>query len=153
MRLHTIPDLLRAPEDDPELRLVVDALGALLGVNGPTDAEPIGEWRDSDREQQDDFETRTRSTWQLDPSRAASGTRADGLIVRAGTRAWMPGETLKTGPHDPPTWVLTFPSILGSQSPTRVLIAATLADAVDQIDAGYPMPDWWVTIRIGAAHQ
>ncbi len=147
MRFVTITDLLTYEpgqpgneEADREHTEAVDAVRHLLvkgiPVNPPRDG--LGDWRKARAAERETWTV--PEFWTLDHD---SAWRRDGVTV---ARGW-PGHWAPPSVLEPMPWTVTFPPLRGSASPCDVVRAPDLATAMAAVDARWPCPAWWSTLR------
>lgn len=138
MRINSIPDLLAAPVDDEEARLVCEALAERLNLASLPGA--LDRWRERRAAEIAALDERVRTrAWTLFGDQSAQ--RRDGLSLGV---PWT-----GSPPTQPASWAVRFPQ--APQEPTVVrydyVPGPSLAEAMAQVDAKWPMPAWWLAVR------
>jgi len=148
MKIQTIPDLLASdPETNEEARLLQVALRQWLGlyygcpVAAPGDPEPhhLDDWRKTRKQEVASFEER-HPHWTRVSTGNGEATRRDCVTLTNG--GWDPTYRV-SDVAIPMAWRVQFPSDGGSAYPYRIIQASTLLDAMDQVDARWPIAAWW----------
>lgn len=71
--------------------------------------------------------------------------RRDGLSVQQGDHPELPPRAA----GEPVPWYALFPALQGGRQPVAELTRSdTLADACEEADQRWPMPDWWLRLDV-----
>jgi hypothetical protein len=144
MKIQTIPDLLASdPETNEEARLLREALRQWLDFDFPArggrNQPPLQEWRDARKQEIASFEDK-HPHWTRVSTSKGEATRRDCVTLTNG--GWDPSYRV-ADVAIPMAWRVQFPSDGGRAYPYRIIQASTLLDAMDQVDAKWPIASWW----------
>jgi hypothetical protein len=147
MKIQTIPDLLASdPETNEEARLLQGALRQWLGLTQHCpvvypDPEPhhLEQWRTARTEEVTSFED-THRHWTRVSTGKGEAMRRDCVSLTNG--GWDPNFRV-ADVAIPMVWRVQFPASDNGRYPYRIIQASTLLDAMDQVDAKWPIGPWW----------